>query len=82
MTFHSGENSCNQGTAWGIRWSGINFSQPEQKEGLILYSSDLWTELFIFALKDSDAAFVECFSKKLMMDQSENLRDSSIKYAF
>ena len=36
---------------WGIRWLGINFRQPEQKEGLILYSSELWMEALYFCIE-------------------------------
>ena len=43
---------------------GINFSQSVQKECLSLTPLNCARKFFILALKDSDAAFVERFSKK------------------
>ena len=36
---------------WGIRWLSINLSQPEQKESLVLYSPELWTEALYFCIE-------------------------------
>lgn len=46
-----------------------NFRQSEQEESSVLYSSELCAELLYFALNDSEAAFVERLSKKLIISR-------------